>query len=84
MDSDVHEDHARRQCLQPLARRSPERVTTITRSGYKATIVQILNGAREDGGNEDAGPDVNNLRRAVSELQDAVIRLAEAIDRHAG
>ena len=36
---------------------------------------------RQEGGTEDAGPDINNLRAAVRELQDAVVKLAEEIDR---
>lgn len=36
---------------------------------------------RQEGGTEDAGPDINNLRAAVRELQDAVVKLADEIDR---
>jgi hypothetical protein len=45
-------------------------------------IVRILHSRRrQEGGVEDAGADVNNLRAAVAELQDAVVTLAEEIDR---
>lgn len=36
---------------------------------------------RDEGGTEDAGADFNNLRAAGRELQDAVVKLAEEIDR---
>jgi hypothetical protein len=45
-------------------------------------VVRILQSrGREEGGTEDAGADINNLRAAVRELQDAVVKLAEEIDR---
>ena len=47
-------------------------------------IVRILQSrGRQEGGtaDADAGADINNLRGAVRELQDAVIKLAEEIDR---
>ena len=45
-------------------------------------IVRILQSrGRQEGGNDDAGADMNNLRAAVRELQDAVVKLAEEIDR---
>jgi hypothetical protein len=48
-------------------------------------IAQLLQSRpRQEGGTEDAGVDINNLRAAVRELQDAVIRLAEEVDRMRG
>jgi hypothetical protein len=45
-------------------------------------IVQILQSrGRQEGGTADAGADINNLRAAMRELQDAVVKLAEEIDR---
>jgi hypothetical protein len=45
-------------------------------------VVRILQSrGRQEGGTEDAGADINNLRAAVRELQDAVVKLAEEIDR---
>jgi hypothetical protein len=45
-------------------------------------VVRILKSrGRQEGGTEDAGADINNLRAAVRELQDAVVTLAEEIDR---
>lgn len=44
-------------------------------------VVRILQSRGQDGGTEDAGADINNLRAAVRELQDAVVKLAEKIDR---
>ena len=45
-------------------------------------IVRILQSrGRQEGGTADAGVDINNLRAAVRELQDAVVKLAEEIDR---
>jgi hypothetical protein len=45
-------------------------------------IVRILQSrGRQEGGTADAGADINNLRAAVREVQDAVVRLAEEIDR---
>jgi hypothetical protein len=45
-------------------------------------VVAVLQSRpRQEGGADDAGVDINNLRAAVRELQDAVIRLAEEIDR---
>jgi hypothetical protein len=42
-------------------------------------VVRIIQSrGRQEGGTEDAGADINNLRAAVRELQDAV---AEEIDR---
>jgi len=44
-------------------------------------VVGILQSrGRQVGGTEDAGADINNLRAAVREL-DAVVKLAEEIDR---
>jgi hypothetical protein len=45
-------------------------------------VVRILQSrGRQEGGTENAGADINNLRAAVRELQDAVVKLAEEIDR---
>jgi hypothetical protein len=45
-------------------------------------VVRILQSrGRREGGTEDAGADINNLRATVRELQDAVVKLAEEIDR---
>jgi hypothetical protein len=45
-------------------------------------VVRVLQSrGRDEGGTEDAGADINNLRAAVRELQDAVVKLAEEIDR---
>lgn len=45
-------------------------------------IIRILQSrGRQEGGTADAGADINNLRAAVRELQDAVIKLAEELDR---
>jgi hypothetical protein len=45
-------------------------------------VVRILQSRRRrEGGTEDAGADINNLLAAVRELQDAVVKLAEEIDR---
>jgi hypothetical protein len=48
----------------------------------RVDIVRILQSrGRQEGGAADAGADINNLRAAVREVQDAVVRLAEEIDR---
>jgi hypothetical protein len=44
-------------------------------------VVRILQSRRRQGGIEDAGADINNLRAAVRELEDAVVKLAEEVDR---
>jgi hypothetical protein len=45
-------------------------------------IVRILQSRGwQEGGTADAGADINNLRAAVREVQDAVVRLAKEIDR---
>jgi hypothetical protein len=50
--------------------------------GVKDDILKILRSRpRQEGGADDPGVDINNLRAAVREVQDAVIRLAEEIDR---
>jgi hypothetical protein len=51
----------------------------------RENVVRILQGrGREEGGAEDAGADINNLRAAVRELHDAVVKLAEEIDPEQG
>ena len=45
-------------------------------------IVRILQSrGRQERGGADAGADINNLPAALGELQDAVVKLAEEIDR---
>jgi hypothetical protein len=48
----------------------------------RENVVRIVQSrGRQEGGTDDAGADINNLRAAVRELQDAVVKLAEEIDR---
>jgi hypothetical protein len=45
-------------------------------------IVRILQSrGRVQGGTAEPEPDITNLRAAVGEVQDAVVRLAEEIDK---
>ena len=51
----------------------------------KDDVIGILNSiGRQDGGDEEPSSDINNLRAAVRELQNAVVHLAEEIDRSRG
>jgi hypothetical protein len=44
------------------------------------TVRILQSRGRQEGGTADAGADINNLRAAVREVQDAVVKLAEEID----
>lgn len=58
-------------------RTSKEAATTV-----REDVVRILQSrGRQEGGTEDPGADINNLRAAVREVQDAVVKLAEEVDR---
>jgi len=44
-------------------------------------VIKILQSRpRQEGGEAEPGPDIENIRAAVREVQDAVVRIAEEID----
>jgi hypothetical protein len=47
----------------------------------KDDVIQILQSRpRQEGGEPEPGADIENLRAAVHEVQDAVVRIAEEFD----